>query len=226
MIVLVSMAAAAAAQPAARPPCGVRQARAQFELGQAHLKLNDYLQAMADFEAGYACLPMPIFLYDIAQMARLSGQRAKALDFYRAYLAAEPHARERVAVERWIATLSKSTRSRSEAASRPTPGAPVVIGPNATAAARTEPAPPPAITPPPAPAPAPASIAVSPEALTVDAKPAPEKPSHRGRWIALGVIGGVLVVGGAVAAGVLLGRPADGVPHGFHDLGSVDAAPH
>src|SRR4051794_6419891 len=99
MIALVSITGSAAAQPESRPPCGVRRARAQFELGRAPLKLNDCLRALAGFEAGYACLPMPIFLYDIAQMARLSGQRPEALDFYRACLAAEPLARERVAVE-------------------------------------------------------------------------------------------------------------------------------
>jgi hypothetical protein len=37
----------------------------------------------------------------------------------------------------------------------------------------------------------------------------------------------VLVVGGAVTAGVLLGRPHDAaLPAGFHDLGGVDATPH
>jgi tetratricopeptide (TPR) repeat protein len=220
MVLVLLAAAPAAGQPEERPPCSVRQARAQFELGQAHLKLEKYEQAMADFEAGYACIPMPVFLYDIAQMARFSGERAKALEFYRRYLAAEPHAREHVAVERWIAALSKP--HGQPATPRPSAAAPVVIGPTSAPPPR-----PPEPTPP-LPVPPPAMPAAPPAALTATIvhRP-PEKPSHRGRWIALGVIGGVLVVGGAVTAGVLLGRPRDdGIPNGFHDLGAVDAAPH
>ena len=109
LLVLVVLLGMAANVAAADPGCGgQRVAKAQFELGQAHHKLGNYLQAMADFEAGYACVPLPLFLYDIAQMARLSGQRAKALDFYRRYLAAEPNARERVYVQRQIAVLSRA----------------------------------------------------------------------------------------------------------------------
>jgi tetratricopeptide (TPR) repeat protein len=218
-VLILTTALARAGEPSAATtattPCGVRQARAQFELGQAHMKLNAYEQAIDDFETGYACIPMPIFLYDIAQMARLSGQKTKALEYYRRYLAAEPQARERPAVERWIAVLSRTRGTKAAGGTRPVPPAatsPLVI------------APPPAPLPAPAPAVVPASL--PPAALTAT-RPAPERPSHRGRWIALGVVGGVLVVGGVVTAAILLTRPAsDGVPHGFYNLGAIDSTPH
>jgi tetratricopeptide (TPR) repeat protein len=221
MIMVVATGDLFAAETEDHKPCGVRQARAHFELGQAHLKLERYEQAMADFEAGWACIPMPVFLYDIAQMARFSGQRAKALDYYKRYLLAEPHARERVAVERWIAVLSKGRNQAQTAPPRPS-AAPVVIGPTAVRPAEPPPA------PAPAPLPAPAMPSSAPAVDAVAATPhVADKPSHRGRWIALGVVGGVLVVGGAVTAGVLLGRPQDsGIPNGFHDFGPVDAKPH
>lgn len=195
----------------ADPNCGgPRVAKAQFELGQAHNKVGNYALAMADFEAGYACVPLPIFLYDIAQMARLSGQRAKALEFYRRYLAEEPNARERVYVQRWIAALSRAHATPPEAPPAASTRAPSLIAPTVPPPAVVT-APPPVVVVTPAPAPV----------LVTPPPPPPERPSHRGRWIALGVIGGVLVVGGAITAGILLGtHSSSGVPSGFHNLGS------
>lgn len=210
-LVIVLLAAMAVKAEAADPGCGGRVAKAQFELGQAHNKLGNYQQAMADFEAGYACVPLPLFLYDIAQMARLSGQRAKALEFYRRYLAAEPNARERVYVQRSIGVLSKA--HATDAPPPPSPRAPPLIAPTAPPPTAVV-APPPAVVPPSPPVVAPLLVVTPPP-------PAPEKPSHKGRWIALGVIGGVLVIGGAVTAGVLLGtKSSSGVPGNFHNLGS------
>ncbi len=214
VLVLVVLLGMAANVEAADPGCGgERVAKAQFELGQAHHKLGNYLQAMADFEAGYACVPLPLFLYDIAQMARLSGQRGKALEFYRRYLAAEPNARERVYVQRWIAVLSRAHATSPSSDVPPAPGtrAPPLLAPTAP--------PPVAVVAPPPPAVAPPPPVVAP--VLVVTPPPPEKPSHKGRWIALGIIGGVLVVGGAVTAGVLLGtKSSSGVPSNFHNLGS------
>jgi hypothetical protein len=228
--ILVLATAMARAQPNANNGCNVRQAKAQFELGQAHIKLGNYELAMIDFEAGYDCIPLPLFLYDIAQMARMSGQRSKALEFYKRYLAAEPTARERPYVLRWIAALTPHSKARPPAMEAvpvhdtTAPAAtgttsPMVIAPTMTAQPAAAAAPTP-------PSSSPAVAELGHPALSTAAAPAPsERPSHRRRWIALGVVGGVLVIGGAVTAGVLLGRGSSGsgVPSGFHDYGPIDS---
>jgi tetratricopeptide (TPR) repeat protein len=219
------------AQPNGNGCTGVRQAKAQFELGQAHIKLGNYELAMMDFEAGYACIPLPLFLYDIAQMARLSGQRAKALEYYKRYLDAEPTARERPYVVKWIAALSQHNHAKDPKAQPPDPApaktsapttSPMVIAPTLTAAPAT-----PAAT---APAPAPATLTSTDlvRRSSPASAPAPEHSSHRGAWIALGVVGGALVVAGAVTLGVLLGTrsSSSAVPSGFHDLGGIDSFAH
>ena len=213
----------------AEPTCnGVRGAKAQFELGRAHIKLGAYEQAIADFEAGYRCVPLPLFLYNIAQVARQSGQRGKALEYYRRYLAAEPGARDRVWVKRQIAHLARA-HGDEPPPSASMPPAPELIAP--TAATIVPSTMPPAAslpsTMPPAASPPSASATTASTMAAVDlTQPAtpPPKPAHRGRWIALGVVLGVVVVGGAITAGVLLSDHGPGTPSGFHNLGSFDAA--
>src|SRR5262245_30000790 len=85
-----------------------QRAKAHYELGQAHYKLGEYEQAMRDFEAGYQCRPLPQFLYNIAQVARLSGRPQKALDYFKRYLAVAPSPRERQEAEGWIASIERA----------------------------------------------------------------------------------------------------------------------
>jgi tetratricopeptide (TPR) repeat protein len=239
--VLVLAASIARAQPGNGGCGGVRQAKAQFELGQAHIKLGEYELAMIDFEAGYACIPLPLFLYDIAQMARMSGQRSKALEYYKRYLQAEPNAREKPYVLRWIAALSPHGKSKApppEPAAEPEPPARAPVATTAPATgtttspmviAPTMTTPPPSLsTTAPGGAGAPAASTTGAPGLTASAdltrsSTASERPSRRTRWIVLGVVGGALVIGGAITAGVLLSQKSSGVPSGFHDLGPIDA---
>ena len=172
-------------------------ARAHFTRGRNYANANEYDAAIREFRSGFDAQPHPLFLFNIAQCARRGGHNELAAEYYTKYLAAEPNAPDRVEVKRWIAFLQK----------RPSGVAP--------APAVVE-APPPVATVAPAPAPAPA--------LTVVA-PAPEvKRSRKPLWIALGVVGGVLVAGG-LTVGLLLGLPSHaGPPAGYANLGSIEAA--
>src|SRR4051794_13236875 len=129
LLTFVSQARVARAEPT---ECnGVRGAKAQFELGRAHVKLGAPEQAIQAFEAGYHCVPLPLFLYNIAQVARQSGQRGKALEYYRRYLAAEPAARDRVYVRRQIALLERAHKGEPLPPSQAEPAliAPTVVTP-------------------------------------------------------------------------------------------------
>ncbi len=83
----------------------VRQAKKHFELGHVHFRAGDYGEAVREFEAANGLRPHPIFLYDMGQAYRLGGDAARALEMYRAYLAAEPGAKNRKSVQGKIDAL-------------------------------------------------------------------------------------------------------------------------
>src|SRR5262249_14423878 len=49
------------------------QARAYFERGVAHVKAHHYLEARAEFAAGYELSHRPTFLFNMAECSRLDG---------------------------------------------------------------------------------------------------------------------------------------------------------
>jgi tetratricopeptide (TPR) repeat protein len=157
-------------------------AKAHYALGCAHLDRGEYADAAREFEAGYRLKPLPLFLYNIAQVERLGGHAPEALTYYERYLAAEPNAIERPEVEHWITLLRTSLENERVRAAR--------------ALAQV------AAPPPPAPRP---------------------HDAHKRLWIALGVAGGALVVGGvATAIALSLGSNSTGVPSGFNNWGTAD----
>jgi tetratricopeptide (TPR) repeat protein len=91
-----------------------KRAKVHFSIGRAHLDVGEYAAAIESFELGYRYQPRPLFLYNIAQVARLAGQRKKALDHYERYLQASPNASERVEVLQQIAKLQESLAAEVE----------------------------------------------------------------------------------------------------------------
>jgi hypothetical protein len=58
------------------------------------------------------------------------------------------------------------------------------------------------------------------------APPPPKAKSRRTLWIVLGTVGGALIIGG-VTTGIVLGtRSNNGVPSGFHDVGTLSLGSH
>jgi hypothetical protein len=189
------------------------RSKAHYNLGRAHLDLHEYEQAMTEFERGYEYKPMPLFLYNIGQVARMSGQREKALDYFQRYLEAEPKAPERPAVEKHIAGLKLAlAREKKVEPPKPSEPPPPPVVPQNNAAV-TEPTPPPE---------------VAPAAVVVTTSPPPPAETRRSRkkvWIALGVVGAVLVLGGVTTAIVLntVGNSSPPpIPNGYSDWGQVD----
>jgi tetratricopeptide (TPR) repeat protein len=184
------------------------KARDHFRKGQIKYTLEKYDEAIAEFEQGYQEQPDAVFLYNIAQAHRLGGRPAKAIEFYRKYLAKVPDARNRKEVEDYVESLQKMSVP-SEVITAPGGKVPVSSTPTTT----VQPAePPPATTTtPPEPAETrPPNPEVPPAAVTPP-PPAKEEPkkSRLPLWIGVGVGVGLVVAAAAVVPAVLLTRPAE-----------------
>jgi tetratricopeptide (TPR) repeat protein len=93
------------------------------ERGSAKFERGDYVGARADFQAAYAIHPDAVLIFNIASTYRREGDRAKAIELYRAFLsradAADPRrdlARHTIAeLEDEIEAARKAERERREA---------------------------------------------------------------------------------------------------------------
>jgi tetratricopeptide (TPR) repeat protein len=74
--------------PAAEDPRDL--ARKHYHQGKTLQAAASYKEAIAEYEQGFALVPTPEFLFNIAQCYRLSGDRRHAVDYYRRYLDAAP----------------------------------------------------------------------------------------------------------------------------------------
>ncbi len=63
-----------------------QQARAEFERGQRQYDLARFDRAIGHYARAYELLPLPAFLFNIAQCHRQLGEYRKAAFFYRRYL--------------------------------------------------------------------------------------------------------------------------------------------
>ena len=63
--------------------------KAYFERGVALYKARRYVEARAEFSAGYELSRRPLFLFNMAECSRLNNEPALALDYYRRYLEAD-----------------------------------------------------------------------------------------------------------------------------------------
>jgi tetratricopeptide (TPR) repeat protein len=183
ILVWVQVAFSVGATPA-RADDAEQKSRTHFQLGREHLELREYDEAIHEFEIGYQLKPLPLFLYNIAQVAYTAGEKQKALDNYRRYLKASPHAPERALVTARIDELEQVLANEPPPPPPAATPTPVNIAPSAAATTT------------------PTSTAVAPSLVATD-QPPPQQPKHKKKWIALAVVGAVVLVG-AVAAGVAI----------------------
>ena len=177
------------------------QARSYFAIGQGHYKLGEFAAAIDAFEAGYRARPLPLFLFNLAQAARLSGRLELARDYYQQYLERETvrgapqRAEARLQLQRVRREL-KDARER-----QPAPPPPVVVAPVVKEVA--PPLPPIApIAPPPIAPPAPPVVRA--DVVAAVAAPAPERrPAWKRGWL-WGTLGAVVIAGAGAGVGVWL----------------------
>jgi tetratricopeptide (TPR) repeat protein len=151
-------------------------AREAFHEGSVRYDLGDYRAALAAFKRAYLAFDDPVFLFNIGQCQRHLGEKTEALRSFRIFLNKVPNNRDRPQVEKLMHELQAAIDQDKVAATQ-TPTE--TMTPSAPAVES---------------APAPAVVA---------APPAPQKKKKT--WIWGVVAGGVVVVGGAVAVGVVLG---------------------
>ena len=149
-----------------------QRAKELYQEGTRFFDLGQFDKAIDAFQSGYREKPDPIFLYNIAQAYRLSGDANKALFFYKGYLRNSPKAHNRADVEQKIQALQKQLE-QGQASPRPT-SPPTPTSTPGTDSMRPPVAPPVATAPPaPTPAPAPAAPPAAPAPEPAPPTPAP-----------------------------------------------------
>jgi tetratricopeptide (TPR) repeat protein len=174
------------------------EARAHYRHGRALFEQGQFDAARVEFEAGYRIKPLPLFLFNAAQAARHADDRARALELYKRFMAADPGSSLRAEAEQHIAELEP----RDSAPLPPGSGAAPVAAPPAGEAVSAPAGPPPR----PAPGAASSTATVVPPngalALPLGTS-APAAPRRWPRDPAGGVLAG-LGSAAAVAGGALL----------------------
>ena len=91
---VVALAAGLEAAPAlAAPNPAEREARRRFDEGEVQYRAGRYADALAKYQAGYAAMPLPGFLVNIAQCQRRLGDLKTARATYREFVLVAPDSR-------------------------------------------------------------------------------------------------------------------------------------
>jgi tetratricopeptide (TPR) repeat protein len=97
------------------------RAKALFIKAERKYAVGKFEQARRLFTAAYEALPLPGFLFNIAQCLRMLGRCERALFFYRGYLRKRPRARNADQVGVLIRECEKKMAEQARAASRRRP---------------------------------------------------------------------------------------------------------
>jgi tetratricopeptide (TPR) repeat protein len=90
----------------AQPSSDIKaRAKVHVSAGLAAQQDGRYDEAIAEYQAGYALVPHPEILFNLAQAHRLKGDAPRALAYYRRYLAIDPRGRVAPDAERWVREL-------------------------------------------------------------------------------------------------------------------------
>lgn len=92
----------AAASSAAAAPSSLK---ALTETGVRLYEQGDFAGAIQAFTLGYSLRPKPLFLFNIAQAYRKSGNDQTALEFYQRFIQIDPHSPYRAEADAYIAFL-------------------------------------------------------------------------------------------------------------------------
>jgi tetratricopeptide (TPR) repeat protein len=185
--------------PVAHDPKLEKLARTHFEAAEKAFNVGRFEEALAEYQQAYDALPLPAFVFNIAQCHRNLANTEQAIFFYQRFLSLDPEAGNRAVVEDLIAEQQRRQQETeaARAPALPQPAAPVELNASpATALA----------------APAPARVASLP-AVNPD-KPRPSRISPR--WWLFGALG-VALLGGVT---LLLVRNSGSLPTGR--LGSIE----
>jgi tetratricopeptide (TPR) repeat protein len=100
-LIVLSAGTAHAATPRER-----RAARAAFEQAQKHYAAERYAEALEGYSEAHRLMPMPAFIFNMAQCQRLMEKHEEALALYERFLEEEPKAENRPMVEGFIQDMA------------------------------------------------------------------------------------------------------------------------
>ena len=101
---------------------GARERAAElFEASAEAYRTGGFAEAARLLEEAYALHPLPVILYNLARAYESDGEYARAIQAYERYLADDPDASDRGAIERRIETLRAQVALAEEAAASPAP---------------------------------------------------------------------------------------------------------
>jgi tetratricopeptide (TPR) repeat protein len=179
---LLALALVAAPRVSSADPADTKAAaaadasgRAHFQRGQRLSASGDYPAAYREFAAGYALTERPLFLFNMGEAARASGEVDKAREAYRAFLRADPANALAVTAQQRLDDLERA---------RPAPAT----------------TPPPPLVPPPV-APMQPPSATAPIALATVEPPPAHRPIYK-KWPFWAVVAGGAIAGGVVVYAV------------------------
>jgi tetratricopeptide (TPR) repeat protein len=96
-------------------------ARRHFLRGKELHAAGKYREAAEEYLAAYERFPAPAFLYNVAQVYRLAGDKKTALEHYRKYLELEPEGEGSADAREFVAALEAALAAESEAAAQAKP---------------------------------------------------------------------------------------------------------
>jgi tetratricopeptide (TPR) repeat protein len=96
-----------------------KEARAHFDRAEKAFNLGRFEEALGGYQAAYEVLPLPAFLFNIAQCHRNMGNREQAIFFYQRYLSLDPEAANRPVVEELIADQQRQLESAAQEPAKP-----------------------------------------------------------------------------------------------------------
>lgn len=201
VVVAVAQPSAARADQGAPPAAGTNavdnnDARRHFEEGTKLFNLGEFAGAIVEYKAAYKSRPDPVFLYNIAQAYRQSGDLQQAVFFYRSYLRNSPTAENRGEVEERVRKLEAQLDAQKAAASAP-PNTAVAPKPGLTTTT------PDLTTPPPA---EPAATTATPASNELVATAPPKHDSVAKKWWLWTAVGvGVVAIGVGLGVGLTVG---------------------
>jgi hypothetical protein len=172
------------------PPVNEAQARAHFQHGEKLTRAGNHAEAFKQFELGYQLSRRPLFLFNMAECARLAGDPARARGLYQRYLEAEPQGK-----------LAPTARERL--AALPAPSAPLRPPAPPTAPPASTRVPAVILTPPAVPPPEAGTVAVTPTAPE-PSPTEPRRPLYR-RWPFWAGVGAVVVASTVTAIALTRG---------------------
>jgi tetratricopeptide (TPR) repeat protein len=220
LVLVLTCAALVSAAELAAPRAALAQssseadahAREAFRRGESYFRAGRYLEALAQFSAGYELSRRPLFLFNMGECARKLGERDRARSYYERYLAEDPSGPLIAKAKERLAALGPPP---APAAPEPAPAAPRDGVDPDTAPGPARPAPRPGSS-----SAAPAAVSSAPPRLAVREAPAPVAaldrsieagPARRPLWKRWPVWAGVAVgVAAAATAIAIYGSRDDG----------------